>query len=99
MNKSFKKILAFALLGALVITMLASCKGDSAPTEDTPNASEYSLDGFTLVVEEGAQANTKAALSMLKSTVSSKLGIDLPVVNDETEALEKEILIGETSRS
>ncbi|MBE6618921.1 MAG: exo-alpha-sialidase [Ruminococcaceae bacterium] len=101
MKKIFTKILALSLLGALVITTLASCKDSEqlTPAEDIPNANEYSLDGFTLVVEEGAEANTKAALSTLKSTISNKLGIDLPVVNDGTEALEKEILVGETNRS
>ncbi len=57
---------------------------------------EFPLDGYVIVIPEGNEAVKKSA-ELLKSHFLGR-GIDLDIVSDAADPVEKEILVGETNR-
>ena len=92
-----------ALVVALVMaaSFMVACKDETeeAPLPPAPDT-RYSLEGFTIVREDGVANSVSRTVSDLKEAIETKLGVSLAVATDsDKEAGDKEILIGETSRA
>lgn len=58
-----------------------------------------SLKGYTIIVSSAASEITEACAQKLQSEIAAKSGVYLPVKLDTAEETEKEILLGNTTRS
>ena len=103
-----KRIIFFLLMLVLVFSF-ASCADENQPektTEAAPQAKfEGSLDGYTIIVPDGASSELMNYVNSFSSELSAALGCPFFVIDSDVEIPEidkvrtdKEILIGMTNR-
>ena len=91
-----KKILSLLM----AIIMLSMCLGLVACGDGELNVlvNGESLEEYTVVIPKECDKITQYAAQNLIFLLKDTLGIELPLVTDDTAEVEKEILIGETNR-
>ena len=95
-----KRIISLSLIILIVFSslgVLASC----TPKEkfmDVPTINGVSLNNFVIVYDFDGLDYNKRAAEYISSTLSSRYGVSLNMVDDETAPATHEIVVGETSR-
>ena len=94
-------IIALIIVAASVVIALVLARPD-APTPDSeptpPTINGVSLSEYVIVYDEDALDYNKRAAEYIKNTAAEKYGIELTLVDDDTDKNPHEIVVGETSR-
>ena len=106
-----RKIISMLLALSMTLTMLAACNNE--PVEDVEDPDDQQeevpvsetldlvVDGssdYVIVYGENASATDKASAVELQNYLKQISGVEIPVVSDAAEAVEKEIIVGKTNR-
>ena len=98
-----KKIISVLLFAAIMLSMLlifSSCVEEetTAPIPTAPTINGTALKEYTIVYDmQGLDYNQRAA-EYIKTKVQEKYGIELEIIDDDTDKKDHEIVVGETSR-
>ena len=94
-------VIALIIVAASVVIALVLARPD-APTPDSeptpPTINGVSLSEYVIVYDEDALDYNKRAAEYIKNTAAEKYGIELTLVDDDTDKNPHEIVVGETSR-
>lgn len=100
------KWISVLLAAGMLISVLASCtqKKQEEPNDNTQNQTgDIVIDGsYAIVRSETANSTTVKAATLLRSLISERSGVDVPISTDylkkDTKPSNKEILVGKTNR-
>ena len=101
MKNTFLRVMALVTAMIMAASFMVACKDEKATEAPLPDAdTSYSLEGFTIVREDGSGNSVSRVVGELKQSIESKFGLSLSVMSDtDKEAGDKEILIGDTNRA
>lgn len=87
-------ILLIATITVAVVAILHRLKYMNPPT-----INGVSLKNYTIVYDEDSLDYNKRAAEYIKNTAHSRYGVNLQIIDDDSQAQNHEIVVGETSRA
>ena len=97
-----KKIISIFLFTAIILSALlafSSCTEEETKIPTAPTINGASLKDYTIVYDmQGIDYNQRAA-EYIKTKAHEKYGIELEIIDDDTDKRDHEIVVGETSRA
>ena len=99
-NKKVIPIIAIVLVEFIVAVLLVFLVANPKVTYMTPpTINGVNLSEFTIVYDEDSLDYNKRAAEYIQKTAHSRYGVNLLIVDDNTEKNPNEIVVGETSRA
>jgi alkaline phosphatase len=89
-------LILIAVILISTLSILSSC--DKPKFLDAPTINGTSLEEYTIVYDEDGLDYNQRAAEHIKDTVKNRYNLDIPIIDDDSNKVAHEIVVGETSR-
>lgn len=99
-----KRLLSLFIIVSLLLTLFAACKKDDVTNDDPPCESPRTINGvyvteYKIVYDKDGLDYNKRAAEYVRDRISELTGSTPEIIDDSEPKSEREIVVGETSRS
>ena len=99
-----KRLLSLFIILSLLLTFFAACKKDDVTNDDPPCESPRTINGvyvteYKIVYDKDGLDYNKRAAEYVRDRISELTGSTPEIIDDSEPKSEREIVVGETSRS